>query len=128
MEIVWYRMLGPIMGGTTFTFGTILAVALLGIGIGGILYSLKPNRLPSLSSFAWTCALEALFLIIPYALGDRIAEAALALRTFGVFGFWGYVAGWAFIAMVVVFPVSIIAGYRLAPHFLLNPQDERFAR
>lgn len=128
MEIVWYRMLGPIMGGTTFTFGTILAVALLGIGIGGILYSLKPNRLPSLSSFAWTCALEALFLIIPYALGDRIAEAALALRTFGVFGFWGYVAGWAFIAMVVVFPVSIIAGYQFPLLIsLLNPQDERFA-
>lgn len=128
MEIVWYRMLGPIMGGTTFTFGTILAVALLGIGIGGILYSLKPNRLPSLSSFAWTCALEALFLIIPYAFGDMIAESALALRTFGIFGFWGYVAGWAFIAMVVVFPVSIIAGYQFPLLIsLLNPQDERFA-
>src|SRR5262249_19689007 len=35
MEMVWYRMLGPILGGTVFTFGLILAVALLGIGIGG---------------------------------------------------------------------------------------------
>jgi spermidine synthase len=32
MELVWYRMLGPILGGTVFTFGLILAVALLGIG------------------------------------------------------------------------------------------------
>ena len=35
MELVWYRMLGPILGGTTFTLGLILAVALGGIGIGG---------------------------------------------------------------------------------------------
>jgi len=31
MEIVWYRLLGPILGGSTFTFGLILALALLGI-------------------------------------------------------------------------------------------------
>ncbi|MCL5421688.1 MAG: fused MFS/spermidine synthase [Nitrospirae bacterium] len=128
MEIVWYRMLAPIMGGTTFTFGTILAVALLGIGIGGMLYAVRPNRRPSLSSFAWTCALEAFFLIIPFALGDRIADAALALRTLGFVGFWGFVAGWAFIAVLVVFPVSLIAGYQFPLLIsLLNPEDERFA-
>ena len=35
MELVWYRMLAPLLGGTTYTFGLILAVALLGIGLGG---------------------------------------------------------------------------------------------
>lgn len=128
MEIVWYRMLGPIMGGTTFTFGTILAVALLGIGIGGLLYSFRPNRVPLLNSFAWTCALEAFFLIIPYALGDRIAETALALRTFGLFGFWECVAGWTFISTIVVFPAAVVAGYQFPLLIsLLNPEDERFA-
>jgi len=34
MELVWYRMLGPLLGGTVFTFGIILAVALFGIGVG----------------------------------------------------------------------------------------------
>src|SRR5215468_2078720 len=38
MELVWYRMLGPLLGGTTFSFGLILAIALLGIGLGGLLY------------------------------------------------------------------------------------------
>jgi predicted membrane-bound spermidine synthase len=37
MELVWYRMLGPLVGGSTFSFGLILAVALLGIGFGGLL-------------------------------------------------------------------------------------------
>src|SRR4029079_13003344 len=32
MELVWYRLLAPILGGTTYTFGLILAVALAGIG------------------------------------------------------------------------------------------------
>ncbi|MGN6182714.1 MAG: hypothetical protein ACTHQM_03565 [Thermoanaerobaculia bacterium] len=36
MELVWYRMLAPLLGGTTFTFGLILAIALLGIGAGSV--------------------------------------------------------------------------------------------
>ena len=31
MELVWYRMLAPLLGGSTFTFGLILALALTGI-------------------------------------------------------------------------------------------------
>ena len=46
MELVWYRMLSPIFGGTAFTFGLILAVALLGIGIGGVMYSLAGREAP----------------------------------------------------------------------------------
>ena len=61
MELVWYRMLGPILGGSTFTFGMILAVALAGIGLGGAVYPLLFARLrPTLRWFALTCGLEAL--------------------------------------------------------------------
>ncbi|MEP6995079.1 MAG: fused MFS/spermidine synthase, partial [Acidobacteriota bacterium] len=38
MELVWYRMLAPLLGGSTYTFGLILAVALAGIGLGAALY------------------------------------------------------------------------------------------
>lgn len=128
MELVWYRMLAPILGGSTYTFGTILSVALLGIGCGGILYSLKPDRLPSLKSFAWTCSLEALFLLVPYALGDRIAILSLMFRNLGFYGFWGYAVGWTLICFIVVFPAAVIAGYQFPLLIsLLNPKDERFA-
>ena len=74
MELVWYRMLAAILGGTTYTFGLILSVALLGIGLGGALYPLCfRRRQPSLQSLSLTCGLEALFLAIPFALGDRLA-------------------------------------------------------
>jgi len=111
MELVWYRMLGPLLGGSSFTFGIILAVALLGIGMGGGLYSLfGSDRAVTPGGFALTCALEALFIAIPFALGDRIALIALLVRPIGAMGFFGYVAGWAVVTMLVVFPAAFVSG------------------
>ncbi len=111
MELVWYRMLGPLLGGTIFTFGLILAVALAGIGVGSALYAaLLSGRRKLLIGFAFTCALEALFIAIPYALGDRIAMWALMVRPLGSLGFHGFVFGWTLITAIVVFPAALIAG------------------
>lgn len=111
MELVWYRMLGPILGGSSFTFGLILAVALSGIGIGGALYSLFwGQRSPTLNQFAWTCALEGLLIALPYALGDRVALLAAMLRSLGALGFGGQVAGWAVVSAAVVLPAAIVSG------------------
>lgn len=58
MELVWYRMLGSILGGSTYTFGLILAVALLGIGLGGGLYAFVGRGRPtSLAALSLTCGL-----------------------------------------------------------------------
>ena len=111
MELVWYRMLSPILGGTAFTFGLILAVALLGIGIGGVLYSLAAGRRrPTLNGFAFTCALEALFVTIPFALGDRLALLAMHLQPLAALGFYGSVLGWFALCSIIVLPTAIIAG------------------
>jgi spermidine synthase len=111
MEIVWYRMLGPILGGSSFTFGLILAVALLGIGLGGAAYGLLMSNRPStLRGFALTCGLEALCIAIPFALGDQLAFLALLLRSLGSLGFLGHVAGWTVVAAVAVLPASFVAG------------------
>ncbi|HZW88339.1 MAG TPA: fused MFS/spermidine synthase, partial [Myxococcaceae bacterium] len=65
MEMVWYRLLSPVLGGSTFTFGLILAVALLGIAVGGALHSLLASKEGgSPSTLAVTCLLEALFLAL----------------------------------------------------------------
>lgn len=113
MELVWYRMLAPLLGGSTYTFGLILSVALLGIGIGGLVYALRAGaRTPHLAGFAGTCALEAVLLAIPYALGDRVALAALLLRTFRAFGLLGHALAWSIITALVVLPAAIVAGYQ----------------
>ncbi|HYS10464.1 MAG TPA: fused MFS/spermidine synthase [Myxococcales bacterium] len=113
LELVWYRMLGPILGGTVFTFGLILAVALLGIGVGGALYaSFGEERPATLGSFAATCLLEAVAVAIPIALGDRLAVLALLLRPLGDLGLSGHVLGWSAICSIAVFPVAVVAGYQ----------------
>lgn len=111
MELVWYRMLAPLLGGTVFTFGLILAVALLGVGAGGMAYgSWSRQRRATILGFAITCLVEALLLAIPYALGDSLALFALLMRPLGTFGFAGYVLGWSAVCMIVVFPGAFIAG------------------
>ncbi len=111
MELVWYRMLAPLLGGTTFTFGLILAIALLGIGAGGVVYGMRENREATIGAFALSCALEALFVALPFAWGDGLAMLALLLRPVGGgLGFSGYLLGWALIAVIVVFPAAFIAG------------------
>ncbi|MBK8216537.1 MAG: fused MFS/spermidine synthase [Myxococcales bacterium] len=109
MELVWYRMLAPLLGGSSYTFGLILAVALLGIGVGGAIYGFG-KTVPTLRGFALTCGLEALLIAIPYAAGDRIALLALGLRPLRVLGFGGSIASWALVCLVVIFPAAVVSG------------------
>jgi spermidine synthase len=111
MELVWYRMLGPILGGTVYTFGLVLALALVGIGAGGLLYTVVFARRPvSLPAFAATCLLEAAAMVAPYVVGDPIALWALALRPPTGAVLSGYLWGWTLVTAVVVLPASIVAG------------------
>lgn len=111
MELVWYRMLGPLLGGSTFSFGLILGVALLGIGLGSVAYAcFGLTRSASLPFFAMTCAAEAFFIALPYALGDRIAMATMLLRPLGTIGFHGHIIAWTALCLLVVFPPAFVAG------------------
>jgi spermidine synthase len=111
MELVWYRMLGPLLGGTTFTFGIILAVALVGIGTGGLLYAMAFRRLrPTWGQLALTCGLEAAAIGVPFALGDWVAIFAGRMAELGSVGFIALSGSWFVIAMIVVFPAAVISG------------------
>ena len=113
MELIWYRMLGPILGGTVYTFGLVLAVALFGIGLGALVYALAFARLAvTLPTFAVTCLVEAALIGLPYALGDRLALLALRLRPplLAAEGLASYVTGWTAVTAIVVLPAAIVAG------------------
>ena len=113
MEIVWYRMLTPLLGGTTYTFGLILALALVGIGAGGAVYAAgRQFRIPTLATLSVTLTLEAALLALPFALGDAVAVAAEALRALGALGFAGQLLGWTLVAGFVVLPPAFLAGYQ----------------
>jgi spermidine synthase len=113
LELVWYRMLAPLLGGSVFTFGLILAVALAGIALGGLAYALVGGgRKATLLGFSVTCLLEAAAVAVGFALGDRLALLALLLRPLGQVGFAGHVLGWSAVAGVVVLPVAVVAGFQ----------------
>jgi spermidine synthase len=111
MELVAPRMLAPLLGGTVFTFGLVVAVALLGIAVGGLWYGLSSPP-PTLLALAGTCALEALAFAVPLALGDRIALLTIRLRPLTDFGFSGYGAVAVLISSIVLLPAAIVSGYQ----------------
>ncbi len=113
MELVWYRLLAPLLGGSVFTFGLVLAVALAGIGAGGLLYALTSRDRPAtLGAFAATCLLEAIAVAGTFALGDRLALLALVLQPLRAGGFGASVAGWTLITTIVVLPPAVVSGYQ----------------
>jgi spermidine synthase len=113
MELVWYRLLAPLIGGSVFTFGLVLAVALVGIGVGGLLYAFVADDEPAtLSGFAWCCLLEAAAVAATYALGDRIALLAMVLVPLRSAGFVSTTAAWSLVTAIVVLPPALVAGYQ----------------
>lgn len=111
MELVWYRVLGPLLGGTVFAFGLILSTALSGIGVGGLAGArFFVGRVVRLRTFAVVCLLEALTLVVPFAAGDHVALVALFLRPLGGYGFASLVAGWMVVAGFVAFLPALFAG------------------
>jgi len=113
LELIWYRLLGPLLGGSVFTFGLVLGVALAGIGAGGLLYALVAgDRRASLTGFAASSLLEAAAVAATYAFGDRVATLALVLLPLQSAGFAAHVAGWTIVTMIVVLPPALVAGYQ----------------
>lgn len=115
LELAWYRLLGPLLGGTVYTFGVILAVVLLGIGLGGLLYPLFFRKTqPSARGLALTAALEAFFVALPYAFGDRLALLTMLVRPVPdgehEIRLIHHIPGWLAIIGIMAFPASLIAG------------------
>jgi spermidine synthase len=126
MELVWYRILSPLLGGSSYTFGLILAVALLGIGAGGLAYTLRGAERPATpGAFALTCGLEALAMTLPFALGDRLAWLTLFLRSAGSVGLVGHAVAWSFVTALVVLPAALVSGYQFPLLIALLGRGER---
>jgi len=59
-QVVWARVLGPLLGGTVYVFSTILAVFLTGLGIGAALGSSLGRRMNPREALGWSQLLAAL--------------------------------------------------------------------
>lgn len=112
VELLWYRVSASLLGGSVYGFGLVLCVALAGMGLGGLLYSLLLKTLkPSVGAFMLVSALQAVCVIAPWVIGDNYAFGALVVNeTTRGFGFGPVVAGWATIIAGLAFLPSLLAG------------------
>lgn len=111
-ELVWYRVSTPLLGGSVYGFGLVLCVVLAGMGIGGLLYSLILKKAePSIAGFTIVSALQALAVLLPYALGDRVAHLALILNdSLRGIGLAQMAMGWAVVMGALAFLPSLLSG------------------
>lgn len=111
-ELVWYRVSTPLLGGSVYGFGLVLCVVLSGMGLGGLLYSLMLRKAePSMAGFMIVSALQALAVLLPYALGDRIAHLALILNhSLRGVGLGEMALGWAVVMGTMAFVPSLLSG------------------
>ncbi len=124
-ELVWYRVAGPLLGGTTYSFGLILAVALAGIGLGGWQYSRRQDVRVTWVLLSVTVLGEAFFLGLPLWLGDSLAIFAAYLRELDAMGFGALILAWTLVCIVLVFPVAWFAGYQFPVLIALLGRGQR---
>ena len=65
-EVIWTRLLGLLLGPSSYTFSIVLAVFLLGLGIGSSVGALLARRMPSTGRALAVCQL-LLMAAIPYS-------------------------------------------------------------
>lgn len=112
VELVWYRMSTPLLGGSVYGFGLVLCVVLAGMGLGGLLYSMILKKAePSIAGFTLVSALQAFAVLLPWALGDRIAHLALVMNnSLRALGLVEMAAGWAVVMGLLAFLPSLLSG------------------
>jgi predicted membrane-bound spermidine synthase len=104
LEVVWFRFLLLFVPATSLTFAVMLAVVLLGIGLGGLAASLWLHRKPAAHDFGAAVALGgAVAVVIGYAVFPR------ALASYGAELIWlpGEVL---LVSLKLMLPVCFLSG------------------
>lgn len=112
IEIIWFRVSVPLLGGSVYNFGLILVIALIGMSLGGWIYAVLLKFIkPSVSLLLIVSSSLCLFLILPYAFGDSFAYFSIVLHSGYIelpfeekLWTWFVIGGW------LVLPTSLVAG------------------
>ncbi len=113
-EIVITRVLVLVFGVSAYAFTVVLAVFLLGLGLGALIYerwvAWRPVRTLQFATLqlVLTAVGAALIALLP-----GVPRWVLYLRQIPGLGFWELLAGKALLATVLVLPLAIVAGLGL---------------
>jgi predicted membrane-bound spermidine synthase len=125
LELVWFRMLSSLLGGSVYAMGGILLAAFLGLGAGALMApALRRMRwLNPADQLAFVLLAQACLILIAYAGGDRLAIATQLFRTSP--DRWARAWSWVLPTLAVVFPSALIAGVQIPSFISLMGRDHR---
>jgi len=113
-EIVITRVLALVFGVSAYAFTIVLAVFLLGLGLGALAYerwvAWRPVR--ALQFAASQLLLTAIGAVL-IALLPEVPRWVLYLRQIPGLGFWELLAGKALLATLLILPLAVVAGLAL---------------
>ncbi len=113
-EIVITRVLALIFGVSAYAFTMVLAVFLLGLGLGALVYERwVARRAVGTTQFAAVQLLLAAIGGVLVAALPTVPRGVLYLRQVPGLGFWELLAGKAAMAAFLVLPLAIVAGLAL---------------
>ena len=129
MELIWYRSLAPLLGGSTYTLSLVLCFILGGIASGSFYFRWLQRRGYKVTklSLSATWLLSATVILLPYLFQEYVTFLALLLRPLRVYGFLGLVTGWAGVAAAVTFVPACVSGFQF-PQLLHCFSDQNPAR
>jgi|GEM_PF-4377628 len=113
LEIVYFRLLSPILDSSAQSFTLMLAVFVGGLAAGGAISARLVQRIEKTSVFIWQQLLLALAIVVSLLVADRIPWILLQLRDGIAADESGYIV-WMlfriFVSALVMLPVAVIAG------------------
>ncbi len=114
MLATWTRLLTPLLGSglsqplSTLSITTlVVTIALAGLVAGWLLHSRRSAPRPAMIAILST----AVLLLLPYALGDRLALLALLLQPMSTAGDGPRLVGWCLVATPLVLPAAMGWGW-----------------
>src|SRR5262245_3740335 len=125
LELVWFRMLSSLLGGSVYAMGGILLAAFIGLG-GGALMTPVLQRIRWISradQLAFILMAQACVILIAYCQGDRLAIATQLLRIDP--DRWARGWSWVLPTLAIVFPCAFIAGVQIPSFISLIGRDHR---
>lgn len=116
-EIVWFRALGYLFGNSTYAFSTMLAIFLLGLGLGALLCRARGRRAPEQQLALcqlWIAVLAMLAMALEtLILTDQRLESALSIFSAAAHGaaWWQRLGTQVLVALLLMLPATLLMGF-----------------
>lgn len=128
LEVLWTHLISAVMGNSIYAFGTMLAIVLLGLGIGAAAVTrfYPPQKAFTLADLSSLAVASAVVLMLFFSFWPRVPLFFLTIGSSAHTFFQGECVRWA-LALLMLLPSAIFLGMIYPALFRLDifPAEER---